>query len=136
MSGARVWVTMQVGIGAVALLVGCASPFPAVLTSTGENVAIEFETEGSLAEATKLAEAECAKTGKMADFDEVDQTATPSTRVARFKCVSSEPAASAAPATSEAAAPAPDAAASEPSDAGDSSAAMEPSDPVESPATE
>jgi hypothetical protein len=88
------------GPAVMALTSGCASPYPAVLTSTSEKVAIEFEADGSLAEASKLAEQECARFGKKADFASVDMTATPSTRIARFTCVSDAPAAApAAPAT-------------------------------------
>jgi hypothetical protein len=77
----------------MSLASGCASPYPAVLTGTSEKVAIEFEADGSLAEASKLAEQECAKFGKKANFESVDTTATPSTRIARFSCVSGAPAA-------------------------------------------
>jgi hypothetical protein len=76
--------------------VGCASPYPAVLTSGPEEVAIEFEIKGSLQGATELANAECNKMGKQAAFSAVEQIATPSTRVAKFDCVAKDAVAPAA----------------------------------------
>ena len=67
--------------------IGCASNFPAVLTSTEDSVAIEFEQTGSLSETTVLAKTECEKHGRTAKFDVVDKTATPTTRTAKYECV-------------------------------------------------
>ena len=67
--------------------IGCASNFPAVLTSTGDSVAIEFEQTGSLSETTELAKTECEKHGKTPKFDVVDKIATPTTRIAKYECV-------------------------------------------------
>jgi hypothetical protein len=72
---------------AVLFAIGCASNLPAVLTSTDDSVAIEFEQTGSLSETTVLAKTECEKYGKTAKFDVVDKIATPSTRIAKYECV-------------------------------------------------
>lgn len=97
---------LLIGPAALGVVLGCASPYPAVITSTPDKVAIEFEKDGSLEDASKLAEAECARFGRVADFDAVDVHATPGTRVARFRCVTEQPATPAAPAAPP---PAPDA---------------------------
>ena len=76
-----------------ALLMACASPGPTVLTSTPDEISIEFPIEGNLSEATKLAQKECEKNGRTARFTEVKTDATPTTRVAQFECVSPDVAA-------------------------------------------
>jgi hypothetical protein len=81
-------------VGLASFAIGCAggAKLPAVISSTPENVAVEFDREGSLKEPSELAKAECGKLGKRAEFDKVDITATPNSRIAKFKCVStSEP---------------------------------------------
>ena len=110
---ARTLVQLLLGPTAVAFVFGCASPYPVVLTTTAEQVAIEYEIDGSLTDASTLAEQECAKFGKKASYESVDATATPSTRIARYHCVSDAPAPVAAPpaaAAPETTAPAPTAA--------------------------
>jgi hypothetical protein len=110
---------LLIGPAALGLVLGCASPYPAVISSTPDKVAIEFEKDGSLEDASKLAQKECGRFGRTADFDVVDVTATPDTRVARFRCVAPESAEAPAPAAaSPAKAPAgDDADASEPAPA-------------------
>ena len=70
-----------------ALSLGCASG-PAVISSTPNNVAVEFSSDGTVKSASDLAKKECESHGKMAEFDSVDATASPKTRVAMFNCVS------------------------------------------------
>lgn len=76
-------------IVAAAALVSCSS-LPRVVTSTDEAVAVEFDPDDGVASATSSAELACAKFGKMAQFEKVDMTATPDSRIARFKCVAQE----------------------------------------------
>jgi hypothetical protein len=85
----------------MALAIACGGGGPIVLTSTPSHVAVEFAIEGSLAEATQLAQAECAKSGLVADFSNVQKEATPTTRVAKFTCVPGDAAAEPAPAAAE-----------------------------------
>jgi hypothetical protein len=75
-------------IGLASFAIGCAGGLPAVISSTPEGVAVEFDREGSLKEPAELARAECGKVGKRAEFDKVDITATPNSRIAKYKCVS------------------------------------------------
>ncbi|MBW2231064.1 MAG: hypothetical protein JRG92_11260 [Deltaproteobacteria bacterium] len=70
------------------LATACGSSLPAVLTSTPATVAIEFSTDGSLTGTRDLAIEECAKYGLIPRFDVVEKTATPSSRVAKYQCVS------------------------------------------------
>jgi hypothetical protein len=90
-------------LAAAGLAIGCASPYPAVLSSTYEAVAIEFEINGSLQEASALAHEECQKHGRNAEFVKVDKIATPDTRVSKYRCI--EPEAPAQPAAPTDAAP-------------------------------
>ena len=69
-----------------ALLTGCA-PGPALMTSTRDEVAVEFPVGGSLEDASKLAREACANYGRKAEFVEVQKTATAETRVAKYRCV-------------------------------------------------
>ena len=71
----------------LSLQLGCAGGLPAVVSSNVDSVSIEFELEGSVAEAGELASEECEKHGKTADFSAVDQVAAPNSRIANFKCV-------------------------------------------------
>ena len=70
----------------IAPLMGCASG-PTVLTSTADNVAIEFPSDTTVSSTSELASAGCTKHGKVAEFDSVDATASPKTRVAKYRCV-------------------------------------------------
>jgi len=70
-----------------AFSLGCASG-PSVISSTPEKISIEFPNDGTVADASKLAEQGCQGYGKIADFDSVQPTASPKTRVAIFNCVS------------------------------------------------
>jgi hypothetical protein len=81
----RPWI---VSFGLAWFAIGCAGGLPAVISSTPESVAVEFERDGSLQEAAELAKAECGKLGKRAEFDKVDITATPNSRIAKYRCVS------------------------------------------------
>ena len=80
--------THKVLLAIAALSLGCASG-PAVISSTSENIAVEFPKDDSVKSASDLAQKECEKYGKTADFESVDTTASPKTRVAKFNCVSS-----------------------------------------------
>ena len=129
-----------------AFAMACAGTGPTVLTSTPEDVAIEFPKSGDLADASKLAAEECAKNGLIPRFIVVKTAATPTTRVAKFKCVSPDvasPAETEAP-TAEAAAGEAAAAATTATDApadatetpaadADATAAPEASAPAETP---
>jgi hypothetical protein len=75
-------------VGLAWFTIGCAGGLPAVISSTPDKVAVEFEREGGLQEAAELARSECGKLGKRAEFDEVDITATPNSRIAKYNCVS------------------------------------------------
>ena len=68
------------------LLMGCASG-PTVLSSTADNIAIEFPSKTTVSSTIKLANKGCTKHGKIAEFDSVDATASPKTRVAKYRCV-------------------------------------------------
>ena len=65
----------------------CASGFPAVVSSNPQGVSVEFELSGTVSEAGKLAAKECKKHGKLADFEQVDATATERSRIANFRCI-------------------------------------------------
>ena len=80
--------TLKVLLAIAALSLGCASG-PAVISSTPENIAVEFPKDDTVKSASDLAQKECEKYGKTADFESVDTTASPETRVAKFNCVSS-----------------------------------------------
>ena len=84
----RFLVTLQVLVVVGSLSLGCASG-PAVISSTPENIAVEFPKDGTVKSASDLAQKECEKYGKTADFESVDATASPETRVAKFNCVAS-----------------------------------------------
>jgi hypothetical protein len=86
------------------LATACGSSLPAVLTSTPETVSVEFDTDGSLSGTKDLATEECAKRGLIPEFDVVETAATPSSRVAKYRCVSPNVAAP-APAAPAAATP-------------------------------
>jgi hypothetical protein len=75
-------------VGLASFAIGCGAGLPAVISSTPDKVAVEFEREGGLQDAAELARQECGKLGKSAEFDEVDITATPDTRIAKYNCVS------------------------------------------------
>ena len=86
----------RVLLAAAVLSLGCASG-PTIISSTADNVAIEFPADSSVSSASALAHEECARVGKVADFDAVDKVASPKTRVAKFRCVSPNGASSANP---------------------------------------
>ena len=65
---------------------GCASGLPAVVSSSPEQVSVEFELEGSVTEAGEVAAEECGKHGRVAEFDNVDSVASPKSRIANFRC--------------------------------------------------
>jgi hypothetical protein len=73
--------------GAALMGVGCAGGLPMVITSTSDHVSIEFAMDSNLETPAKLAEEECQKSGKQANFIAVDSTATTTSRVANFECV-------------------------------------------------
>ncbi len=75
-------------MAAAGLATACATARPEVLTTTPDEVAIEFPKAGDLGEATDLAQKECAKYERTARFTVVKTAATPTTRVAKFRCVS------------------------------------------------
>jgi hypothetical protein len=85
-----------------------------VLTDTPDEVAIEFPMNGNLSDATALAEQACAKHGRIARFGVVKTAATPTTRVAKYRCVSATPAVAATPPATEASDAATDSSAGEP----------------------
>jgi hypothetical protein len=74
-------------IALLALAMGCASGLPAVISSSPEKVSVEFDKDGSVRDTAKKAQEECAKVGKSAEFDDVDMTASPKTRIANYNCV-------------------------------------------------
>ena len=76
--------------GLVAFAIGCASGLPAVISSTQEKVAVEFDTGDGLSEAAALAREECGKHGKAAEYHKVDMTSTLNSRIVRYNCVSTE----------------------------------------------
>ncbi len=65
----------------------CAGRFPAVVSSNPQGVSIEFERGGTVSEAGELAAKECEKHGKLANFEQVDPTATEKSRIANFRCI-------------------------------------------------
>ncbi len=89
----------------ILLALACATAGPEVLTSTPDEIAIEFPKNGDLGEATELANAECAKNGRIARFGVVKTAATPKTRVAKYRCIDPTVAESATPAPAATAAP-------------------------------
>jgi len=80
-------------VAALALVLGtaCASGLPALITASQQEVAVEFASDGNLGETSKMAAAECEKFGKTAEFIEVQATATPKSRIAKYRCASAEP---------------------------------------------
>ena len=83
----RFIVISQILVAGATLALGCASG-PAVISSTADSIVVEFPTNGTVKDASELAKKECETYGKVADFDSVDTSASPKTRVARFNCVS------------------------------------------------
>ena len=77
----------SLSIALFALAIGCASGLPAVISSTPDNVSVEFEKDGSVKDTAKLAGQECAKVGKSAEFEKVDTAASPDSRIAHYNCV-------------------------------------------------
>ena len=80
----------------------CAGGLPAVVSSNPQGVSIEFELKGTVVDAGKLAAEECEKHGKLADFEQVDPTATATSRIANFRCINPSVAAPAADGAEEA----------------------------------
>ena len=78
---------LLVMLSLAAFSIGCASG-PAVISSTPDRISIEFPNDGTVKDTSALAKKECQGYGKMADFDSVNATASPKTRVATFNCVS------------------------------------------------
>ena len=116
------------------LAAACGTGLPAVLSSTPETVSIEFSTDDNLSDTTKLALEACAKHDLIPDFNVVEKTATPNSRVAKYNCVSPDVAAPAmAPAADE---PAAADAGEEPSAGAEPSAAAPESAPTETTAGE
>ena len=72
------------------LFMACASAGPQILTATQDEVSIEFPTDGKLGDAAKLAQDECSKNDRTSKFIAVETAATPTTRVAKFECVTAE----------------------------------------------
>ena len=74
-------------------ILGCAARLPAVVSSSPVAVDVELERGGSVSDATRLAQEECEKHGRIADFDEVDEVyglttqTAPGSRIAKFACV-------------------------------------------------
>ena len=83
----RILKPLMTAAGLVAFAIGCASGLPAVISSTPDKVAVEFDPDGGLKDAAALARQECGKLAKSAEFDEVDMTATPKSRIAKYNCV-------------------------------------------------
>ena len=79
---------LQTLLAIAVLSLGCASG-PGVISSTPTNVAVEFPSDDTVGSAGVLAQKECEKHGKLADFKSVDTTASPKTRIALFNCVAS-----------------------------------------------
>jgi hypothetical protein len=88
----------------VGLVTGCGSGLPAVLSSTPDQVSVEFSEDDNLTKTRKLALEECAKHDLIPEFEVVEKTATKKSRVAKYRCVS--PNVAAAPAPAPAATPA------------------------------
>ena len=59
--------------GLAALTIGCASGLPAVISSTQEKVAVEFDTGDGLSGAAALARDECGKRGNAQNHHENDE---------------------------------------------------------------
>jgi hypothetical protein len=78
-----------VAAGAVLLLsLACASGLPAVVSATPDEVAVEFEKDGTVSTTRELADQQCMGFGKIAQFDTVNTE--PNSRVAKFRCVPPE----------------------------------------------
>ena len=86
----RILKPLMTTAGLAALTIGCASGLPAVISSTQEKVAVEFDTGDGLSGAAALARDECGKRGKVAEYHKVDVTSTPTSRIVRYNCVSTE----------------------------------------------
>jgi hypothetical protein len=84
-------VSRPLSIALLALAIGCASGLPAVISSTPDKVSVEFAKDGSVKDTTKMAEEECAKVGKAAEFVNVDTAASPDSRIAHYNCVGGTP---------------------------------------------
>lgn len=83
----RLFEASPILLAIAALSLGCASG-PAVISSTPDRISVEFPSDGNVKGASDLAKKECRNYGKTADFDSVDASASPKTRVAIFNCVS------------------------------------------------
>ena len=90
--------SLPIALVAGGLALGCASGLPAVISSDPDKVSVEFDKDGSVKDTSKLAKEACEKVGRMAEFVNVDTTASPKTRIANYKCVGGEAPAATAPA--------------------------------------
>ncbi len=67
--------------------ISCASGLPAVVSSTPSEIAVEYERDGNLKKASKLATAECQRYGLHAEFDSVAPAVSEKSNVAKYRCV-------------------------------------------------
>ena len=66
--------------------ISCASGLPAVVSSTSSEVAVEYERDGNLKEASELASSECKRYGLQAEFDSVAPAVSQQSNVAKYRC--------------------------------------------------
>jgi hypothetical protein len=71
----------------VAGAISCAGGLPAVVSSTPAEIAVEYERDGNLKEASKLATSACRRYGLLAQFDSVAPAVSAKSNVAKYRCV-------------------------------------------------
>ena len=76
--------------GAFLFSLACASGLPAVISSTPDEVAIEFDKEKTVASTREIATESCASHQKIAQFDAVNRESTERSRIAMYSCVPPE----------------------------------------------
>lgn len=72
---------------ASASAISCASGLPSVISSTPSEIAVEYERDGNLKEASELATAECQRYGLHAEFEAVTPAVSEKSNVAKYRCV-------------------------------------------------
>jgi hypothetical protein len=77
---------LSIAIGsALVFIMACGSNYPALLSSTPDQVSVEFEEDASVATTRELAEQNCATHEKVAQFESLNETK--SARIATYRCV-------------------------------------------------
>lgn len=80
----RLFLSIIIG-GVLTFIMACGSTSPMLISTTPDEVSIEFEEKSSVATTRELAEQNCAAYEKVAQFENVNETA--SARIATYRCV-------------------------------------------------